>query len=357
MYRSPDGIEATEVATDRLRMHCRTAGDPSGTPVLLVHGNLSTSLFFDQLMARAPDDLWVVAPDMRGFGRTERAPIDATRGIRDWSDDLAALIAALDIDRPAHLLGWSTGGGAVMQYAIDRPDRVASLTLLDTVSPYGYGATKDVDGTPTSPDHAGSGGGLANPEFVQRLRAGDDGAESQSSPRNVMRAFYWHPEYPIDPDREDALVAEVLLSEISDGGYPGDLVASSNWPGVAPGRSGVLNALAPAWFDVSGIVDIDPKPPILWLRGDGDLVVSDESPLDAGTLGKLGMLPDWPGPQVHPPQPMVAQIRAVLDRYAAAGGDVREHIVADSSHGPIIDHLDESATVLYGFVEQARTAG
>src|SRR5690606_16416891 len=110
-----------------------------GTPVVLVHGNLATARFWDELIAGAPAGLRLVAPDMRGFGDTERKPIDATRGLRDWADDIAGLVRALDIDRAVHLVGWSTGGGAIMQYAIDRPDAVASLTLVDPVSPYGYG--------------------------------------------------------------------------------------------------------------------------------------------------------------------------------------------------------------------------
>lgn len=350
MYRTPASITATDVDTERLRMHCRMSGDPDGAPLLLIHGNLSTSLFWDQVMAALPDGLRVIAPDMRGFGGTERVPIDATRGISDWSDDLHALVRALQLDAPAHLVGWSTGGGAAMQYTIDRPAQVASLTLLDTVSPYGYGATKGVEGQPTSSDFAGSGAGLANAEFVQRLRDGDDGSDSQSSPRNVMRAFYWRPDFRVDPDREDAMVAELLRSDISDGGYPGDSTPSSHWPGVGPGRTGILNALSPKYFDTSGIVDIDPKPPVLWLRGDGDLVVSDESLLDAGTLGKLGVLPDWPGADAHPPQPMVGQIRAVLQRYARGGGDVREEVIDESSHGPIIDHLDDSVALLSDFL-------
>jgi pimeloyl-ACP methyl ester carboxylesterase len=352
VYRMPRSISAREVDTDRLRMHCLVRGREGGAPVVLVHGNLSTGLFFDELMDRAPDDLFLVAPDMRGFGATQRAPIDATRGLRDWADDLHALVRALAIPPPLHLIGWSTGGGAIMQYAIDRPDDVASLTLIDTVSPYGFGATRGPDGTPVSDDFGGSGAGLANPEFVRRLDGGDDGADSDVSPRSVMRAFYWRPGLAMDPDREDALVAEVLATHVGDAGYPGDATASDNWPGVAPGRSGILNALSGRYLDTSGIVDIPHKPPILWLHGDDDLVVSDQSMFDAGTLGSLGVLPDWPGADVHPPQPMNAQIRAVLDAYAARGGVVVDHEVAESSHGPFIDHPEACAERIYSFIRR-----
>jgi pimeloyl-ACP methyl ester carboxylesterase len=350
MYAMPGSITAIDVDTDRLRMHCLTRGPDDGTPVVLVHGNLSTALFFDELMDRAPEGLRLVAPDMRGFGATQRAPIDATRGLRDWSDDLHALVRALDLGPAVHFIGWSTGGGAIMQYAIDDPGGVASLTLVDSVSPYGFGATTDAAGTPASPDFAGSGAGLANPEFVRRVSDGDMGSDSQVSPRNVIRAFYWHPDFTMDAAREDALVAEVLASNIGDDGYPGDATPSDHWPGVAPGTSGILNALSGRYLDTSGIVDITPKPPILWLHGDNDLVVGDRSMFDAGMLGSLGVVPDWPGADVHPPQPMNAQTRTVLAAYAERGGVTVEHEVADSSHGPFIDHLDECADRIWGFV-------
>ena len=69
---------------------------------------------------------YVVAPDLRGYGETEASPIDATRGMRDWSDDLHSFAQALGLDRPIHLVGWSLGGGVVMQYAIDHPGTIAS---------------------------------------------------------------------------------------------------------------------------------------------------------------------------------------------------------------------------------------
>jgi len=47
---------------------------------------------------------------------------------------------------------------------------------------------------------------------------------------------------------------------------------------------------------------------------------------------------------------MVAQTRAVLERYAAGGGETREEVIAGSSHGPFIDHLDACAALLYDFL-------
>src|SRR3954451_6090161 len=87
------GVRSQTVATDRLRMHLIESGPQDGAPVVLIHGNLSTGRFYEHLMPGAPEALRLVAPDMRSFGDTEHVPIDATRGLRDWADDTAALLA------------------------------------------------------------------------------------------------------------------------------------------------------------------------------------------------------------------------------------------------------------------------
>src|SRR3954463_12064773 len=94
------------VDTDRLRMRVLESGPADGIPVVLVHGNLSTGRFYEHLMPGAPERYRLIAPDMRGFGDTEKVPIDATRGLQDWADDTGALLDALGIDGPVHLAGW-----------------------------------------------------------------------------------------------------------------------------------------------------------------------------------------------------------------------------------------------------------
>ena len=84
--------------------------------------------------------------------------------------------------------------------------------------------------------------------------------------------------------------------------------------------AGVLNSLSPKHFRTAGLVDLEVKPPILWIRGTADAIVSDASYFDLNMLGKLGVIPGWPGDEVAPPQPMVTQTRDVLEAYAAAGG-------------------------------------
>jgi len=87
--------------------------------------------------------------------------------------------------------------------------------------------------------------------------------------------------------------------------------------------------MAPTHFRIADLSGVEPKPPVLWLRGANDVIVSDTSLYDLAYLGSLGVIPGWPGEQTWPPQPMVAQTRAVLLGYAAAGGRFRQDFPPD----------------------------
>ncbi|MDK0524427.1 alpha/beta hydrolase [Streptomyces sp. ML-6] len=331
-------LRTRRVATDRLTQQiteARTDGEGEGEAVVFVHGNVSSSAFWHTTLSGLPDRYRPIAVDLRGFGGTDPLPVDATRGLRDYTDDLAALLTALRIDR-AHLVGWSMGGGVVMQYLRDHPDRVRSLTLVNPVSPYGFGGTRGVDGTLNSADGAGSGGGTANPEFVRLLARGDRGEDSALSPRSVLASCYVKP--PLRPEHEDAYVESMLTTRTGDDHYPGDSRTSADWPGIAPGTRGVLNCLAPTHFRIDDLHLIDPKPPVLWIRGEDDVIVSDTSMFDLAHLGATGVVPGWDG---TPAQPMVAQTRHALGRYADSGGTVREVAVADAGHAVHLERPGE----------------
>ncbi len=345
------GVREHTTRTDRLSVHWLESGPDDGIPVVLVHGNLSTARFYEHILPGAPAQYRFIAPDMRGFGDTEPLPLDGTRGLRDWSDDVHSLVAALGIDAPIHLTGWSTGGAAISNYAIEHGN-VASLTYIDPVSPYGFGGVHR-DGTPCFPDYAGTGGGAGAPDFVQALLAKDRGTDSPFTIRNVMNTSYWNPAFRLAPEREDLLVDEVLKSVIGDDGYPGDTTLSPNWPGIAPGTTGILNALSPKYCNWSGIVDLDPKPPILWTHGDADIVISDSSAWDIGTLGAAGAVPGWPGPEVYPPHLMVTQLRDTFQTYADRGGRVRMETIAGSGHGPVFDNEKLWCELYFGFLASA----
>jgi len=77
------GVSSHNVDTARLRMHYLSAGPDDGEPIVMIHGNLATSRFFEHIMTAAPDRYRIIAPDMRNFGDTQSIPLDATRGLLD----------------------------------------------------------------------------------------------------------------------------------------------------------------------------------------------------------------------------------------------------------------------------------
>ncbi|MEM9491804.1 MAG: hypothetical protein AAGC55_21845 [Myxococcota bacterium] len=159
------------------------------------------------------------------------------------------------------------------------------------------------------------------------------------SPRMALRALVYRP--PFVPTREDALVAATLSTHLGERAYPGDSQPSPNWPFVAPGRWGINNALSPrhAAIPAERLAAVEPKPDILWVRGDCDLAVADRASADPGTWGPIGLVPGYPGADVYPPQPMLGQTRAALDAYRAAGGRVVEELLRDVGHAPYIEDL------------------
>jgi pimeloyl-ACP methyl ester carboxylesterase len=342
----PDSVRSSLVD----KQHVLTAGSPAAPILVLVHGNVSSARFFAETMAVLGERFYCIAPDMRGFGHSERLPVDGRRGLSDFTDDLHAVLAELVPNRRVHLLGWSMGGGVVLRYAMDHPDAVASIVLESPMSPFGFGGTRDLVGTPCWPDHAGSGGGTANAEMVRRIVAGDRGAEDNTSPRRVLTTLYGNPPYELAPLVEDALVDEMLAMAIGDDNYPGDSVASPGWPGVAPGERGVNNAISPKYCNLSGFADLPAHPDVLWIRGDADQIVSDAALIDFGYLGQLGVVPDWPGAATYPAQPMVSQVRAVLDRYQANGGRYTEHVLTGCGHSPHLERPAEFAGLVTAFL-------
>jgi len=247
----PESVRETFVDST----HVLESGLPDAPTLVLVHGNVSSAGFFAETLAVLGTRFHCVAPDLRGFGQSAPRPVDARRGVADFADDLHAVVTAMGTE-PVHLLGWSLGGGVVMRYTMDHPDLVRSIVLESPMSPFGFGGTRDLVGTPCWPDYAGSGGGTANPELVRRILSGDRTADDNTSPRRVLTTLYGNPPYELTRAFEDALVDEMLALAIGDDNYPGDSLASTSWPGIAPGERGVNNAISPKYCDLSGFAGI-----------------------------------------------------------------------------------------------------
>lgn len=110
-------------------------------PVVFIHGlgmdNLSSFYYtLANPLAHAGAD--VVLYDLRGHGFSER-PRTGYR-VSDSVADLAALLSALGIDAPVHLVGNSYGGTVALSFATAYPEQVASMVLIEAHVPFpGWG--------------------------------------------------------------------------------------------------------------------------------------------------------------------------------------------------------------------------
>lgn len=346
-----DGITAKTMSTSRITTRVLFSGNDNDVPVLFLHGNLSSATWWEEVMLSLPEGFRGVAPDQRGFGGADPAEkVDATRGVLDWVDDAVALLDHLGIAK-AHVVGHSLGGAVVWGLMMLHAPRLLTVTQVAPGSPYGFGGTRDVNGTPCCTDFAGSGGGLSNPQLIAFMEQGDRSLDSPFTLRSAMRTLVFKP--GIIPDREEDLLTSALSTHLGEQDVPGDKTLSPNWPFVAPGEWGPANALSPKYLlDIRRLYKLEQKPPVLWVRGSHDLAVSNTAASDPGTLGAMGLLPGWPGAEAYPAQPMLDQTRAVLDTYAEADGVYTEHVIADTAHAPYVENLDAFNAVFHPFLTQ-----
>jgi pimeloyl-ACP methyl ester carboxylesterase len=112
-----------------MRHHVLAWGDPGAPALVMLHGWMDVGASFQFLVDALAEDWHVVAPDLRGFGRSEWQ----AQGYWFWDyvADLDALLDEVSPRDPVRLVGHSLGGNIVMHYAGSRPARVRSLVSLE----------------------------------------------------------------------------------------------------------------------------------------------------------------------------------------------------------------------------------
>ena len=114
-----------------MRLSVLEAGDPAGEPVVLLHGfpELSHS-WRHQLPALAEAGYHAVAPDLRGYGASDRPTAVEAYAAKALVGDVAGLIRALGHES-AHVVGHDWGGSLAWGLAGNAPGTVRSLTILN----------------------------------------------------------------------------------------------------------------------------------------------------------------------------------------------------------------------------------
>ena len=123
-----------------------TWGNPAGPPVLLLHGMLDQGATWEMVATRlAADGFYVVAPDLRGHGRSGHAPLCSEYHLVDFVADMDAILqhwceAGQSLaERPITLVGHSMGSLVAAMLAAARPEWIAALVLVESILPAGAG--------------------------------------------------------------------------------------------------------------------------------------------------------------------------------------------------------------------------
>jgi pimeloyl-ACP methyl ester carboxylesterase len=202
-------MEDIFVCPDGGRLRYCTAG--SGNPVVLIHGlSLDTSMW-DPQWPELTREFRAIRYDLRGFGGSSvpQAPYS-------HSEDLLGLLDFLGA-RPAHLVGLSMGGRVALRFALDQPQAVKSLTLIDSALE-GHSWTEEWSQTMHAlVEAAGNGGAaaakqlwLAHELFAPARR---DAQVAAALAAMVGRYTAWH-WANVDPIRKPPSPASEALSTL-----------------------------------------------------------------------------------------------------------------------------------------------
>jgi pimeloyl-ACP methyl ester carboxylesterase len=105
-----------------------------GDPVVLIHGSgpgVTSYANWRLVIPALAEKFHVIAPDMVGFGYSERPP-DVEYGVQTWADQVVGLMDTLGLDK-AHLVGNSFGGAIALRIATQHPQRVGKLVLMGSM--------------------------------------------------------------------------------------------------------------------------------------------------------------------------------------------------------------------------------
>lgn len=127
------GFQARRVEVGGVGIHLACGGNPAGRALLLLHGHPQTHAIWHRVAPALAARFTVVAADLRGYGDSGKpasAPDHAPHSKRAMAQDLVEAMERLGF-RSFHLVGHDRGGRVAHRLALDHPDRVRTLTVLD----------------------------------------------------------------------------------------------------------------------------------------------------------------------------------------------------------------------------------
>ncbi|MGY6656644.1 alpha/beta fold hydrolase [Amycolatopsis sp. TRM77291] len=121
-------LESETASVNGIRLHYLRAG--TGPALFLLHGWPQTSFCWHEIIGELAETHTVIAPDLRGYGKSDK-PRDGYDK-RTMAADVAALATHLGFERVS-VVGHDRGGRVAHRWALDRPEQVDRLAVLDII--------------------------------------------------------------------------------------------------------------------------------------------------------------------------------------------------------------------------------
>jgi haloacetate dehalogenase len=128
-----EGFSTVDIDTGESKIHLRQGG--AGPPLLLLHGHPQTHAMWHKVAPELARNFTVVAADLRGYGDSGKPPSTADHepySKRAMARDMVAVMGTLGFERFA-VAGHDRGGRVGYRMALDHPERVEKLAVLDIV--------------------------------------------------------------------------------------------------------------------------------------------------------------------------------------------------------------------------------
>ncbi len=126
----PETPKLGSVMVDGHELAFKRAG--AGSPVVFIHGIVSSSFIWDQIALDLSSDYDVIWLDLLGCGGSGK-PLDADYSIRAHAARLKEFTSQLNLNR-FHLVGHDVGGGIAQIYAVHHTEDLLNLTLINTIA-------------------------------------------------------------------------------------------------------------------------------------------------------------------------------------------------------------------------------
>lgn len=192
-----EGFTKADIDAGGTTIHAVHGG--SGPPLLLLHGYPQTHVIWHKIAHRLAERFTVVATDLRGYGDSGKPPSDAdhlTYSKRTTARDQVEVMASLGFETFL-VAGHDRGGRVAHRMALDHPEKVEKLAVLDIVPTHKIFSTVG-KGVATGYYHwffLIQGGGLPetlighDPEFYLRTKIKQWGGDMEAFPEEVLAEY------------------------------------------------------------------------------------------------------------------------------------------------------------------------